>query len=56
MALNKLAIDYADGIVQGSATVDSELLEYAKASGKPFMEYPGDENFVEAYADFYKSL
>lgn len=56
VALNKLAIDYADGIIQASPNVDKDILEYAKSSGKPLMEYPGDENYVDAYAEFYRSL
>ncbi len=56
IALNKLAIDYADAIVQASAEISPELAEYAKASGKPFMAFPGEENYVDAYADFYASL
>lgn len=55
-SLNKLAIDYADGIILSSPTVDMELVEYAKSTGKPFMGYPGDENYVDAYAEFYRSL
>lgn len=53
--LNKLAIDYADAVIQSSENIDPELIEYAKASGKPFLPFPGDEN-VQAYADFYTSL
>lgn len=54
--LNRLAIDYADGIVQASAKIDPELKKYAKASGKPFLEYPGEDNYADSYAEFYKSL
>ena len=53
--LNKLAIDYADAITVSTADVPAELIEYAKASGKPVMDYPGDDNY-QAYIDFYKSL
>lgn len=53
--LNKIAIDYSDAIVQSSENVDPEVLEYAKASGKPFLEYPGENN-PDAYLEFYKSL
>lgn len=56
IALNKLAIDYSDGVVQASMSANEELVEYAKASGKPFMAYPGEENYVDAYAEFYKTL
>lgn len=53
--LNKLAIDHADAIVQSSETIAPELIDYAKASGKPFLEYPGQDN-IDAYYQFYQSL
>ena len=54
--LNKIAIDYADAIVQSSPDIDPELIEYAKNSGKPFLPYPGTENYAKAYLDCYLSL
>jgi starch synthase len=54
--LNKLAIDFSDAVVQASANVNPELVEYAKASGKTFMDFPGDDNFIDAYAQFYNAL
>ena len=56
-ALNKIAIDFADAIVQGSKNVNPELIEYAKASEKPFLPYAGplDES-APAYVEFYASL
>lgn len=54
--LCKFAIDYSDGIVQSSAEIDPELIEYAKASGKPFLSFPDEDNYVEAYNEFYQSL
>lgn len=56
ITLNKLAIKYADGVIQASPEVNTELVEYAKSLGKPFMEYPGSENYIDAYAQFYQSL
>lgn len=53
--INKIGIDYADAVVQAMEDVDPELIAYAKASGKPFLPYPGEENY-QAYADFYDSL
>ncbi len=54
--LCKLAIDHADAIVESSEGVAPELVEYAKASGKPFLPYPGEGTQVDAYNEFYKSL
>lgn len=56
VALNKLAIDYADAIVQASPNINPELEKYAKESGKPFLQYPGADDYVDAYAEFYNSL
>lgn len=55
ITLNKLAIDHADAIAVSSANVPQELIDYAKASGKPVLDYPGEGN-LEAYNDFYQSL
>ena len=56
ITLNKLAIKYADGIIQASQNVNEELIEFAKSLNKPFMEYPGEENYIDAYAQFYQTL
>lgn len=53
--LTKLAIAASDGIIQASEDVDAEIIEFAKKSGKPFLPFQ-NENYVQAYADFYKSL
>lgn len=55
IALSKLAIDASDGIIEAEEGVAPELIEYAKATGKPFLAYPGDD-YVQAYADFYQTV
>ena len=54
--LHKFAIDHSDAVVQASANMDKEVLEYIKSSEKPFMEYPGDEDYIDAYQDFYEQF
>ena len=54
--LHKFAIDHSDAVVQASADMDKEILEYIKSSEKPFMEYPGDEDYIDAYQDFYEQF
>ena len=54
--LGKLAIDYSDGIVEAGTEVNSTLMEYAKGKGLPIMNYPGSENYKEAYQQFYESI
>lgn len=59
-ALTKLAIDYADALVQSSPEVDSEIIEYAASSGKPFLRYnnelESEADMVPNIIDFYQQL
>ncbi len=55
-ALSRQAIDYADGVVAATADADPALIEYARAKGKPVMDFPGDENYADAYINFYNTL
>lgn len=52
----KFAIDYCDGVIQGSPKIEDELLDYIKASGKPFLEYHNEEEVSDACDAFYDSL
>tara|TARA_B100000767_G_scaffold50957_1_gene46274 strand:+ start:7751 stop:8584 length:834 start_codon:yes stop_codon:yes gene_type:complete len=54
--LHKHAIDYADAVVQASESIQEEVNEYIKLSEKPFMEYPGSEDYIDAYQDFYEQF
>ena len=55
-ALSRLAIHYAHGIVQGSAELRPELLEYIQERGTHFLPYPGKEFDAEVYNEFYKKI
>ncbi len=55
--LHRLAIDYADALVLASENIDPEITEYAKASGKPILEYiTNEDQLVKAHLDFYSQL
>jgi len=54
--LHKFAIDHSDAVVQASPNIDKEVLEYIKSSEKSFMEYPGAEDYIDAYQDFYEQF
>lgn len=64
VALGKLAIDYSDAVIESMPGAAPELVEYAKASGKPFLAYPGgagqepdtDKEYLIRYKEFYLSL
>lgn len=54
-ALARLAMDYADAITIGSDDVSPQLVEYARATGKPLLEYSADTT-PQQYMELYKSL
>jgi len=54
--LSKLAIDYADGIILGSKEIDSDVEKYLNSLDKPVLGYQGEEDYVDAYNEFYDNL
>jgi starch synthase len=56
VSLMKGAIDYADAVIQGSPEINEEVLAYAKASGKPMLDYQESEDYYVAYNVFYDKI
>lgn len=56
VSLIKGAIDNSDAIIQSSGKVNHEILEYAKVSGKPFLEFVDDEEYAVRYNKFYDEI
>ena len=40
----------------GSEDIDSGLNDYVSASGKLFLPYQGESNYVSAYSEFYDQV
>ena len=54
VALNKLAIDFADGVIQGSEQINPELSEYIAAKeDKHFLPYQPAETYMDEINKFY---
>ena len=54
VALSKLAIDFADGVIQGSEQINPELSEYIAAKeDKPFLPYQPAETYMDEINKFY---
>ncbi len=54
--LQKLAIDYSDGIVCVGDKVNSELVDYAKNKGVPYIDHPDEEKLCETYEGLYEKI
>ena len=55
ISLHKGAIQFADGLIQGSPTIDQNLMSAIEALKKPFIQTP-EEDFLQTYIDFYKTI
>ena len=55
-ALMKFAINYSDGVIQGSECIDEDVLDHIFQTGKPFLKHCCRETFVEKYDDFYSLI
>ena len=54
--LIKLAGTYSDGLIQGSASLPETVTQELKKTGKPILDYVGDEKYVEEFSVFYDSI
>ena len=51
-----MAINYSDGIISGSNKISSELQGFVEENKLPFLEYQGNENYIDAYTEFYSKI
>ncbi|MEE4198487.1 MAG: glycogen/starch synthase [Bacteroidales bacterium] len=54
--LSKLAIEMSDAAIIGSKTINSEVKSFIESSEKPFLEYQNEEDYIDAYSNFYDKI
>jgi starch synthase len=54
--LIKQGVEYADGIIQGSENLNPEVEKFIKKSGKPFLSYKNELEYMDAFNDFYDEM
>ena len=52
----KQSIEYADGIIQGSENINADLEKFIKKSGKPFLSFKNELEYMDAFNDFYDEM
>lgn len=52
----KLAINFSDGVIEGSEKVNDEVVKYVKENDVPLLGYQTPETYIEAYNDFYSKI
>ena len=56
-SLSKLAVDFSDGVIQGSANIHPNVKEYIqKEKTVPFLEYQSEETYIGAFNEFYDQI
>ncbi|MDR0834071.1 MAG: glycogen/starch synthase [Candidatus Symbiothrix sp.] len=55
-ALSKLAIDFSDGVIQGSSKIHGGLKDYADSKNVPFLEFQSVETYIDTFNEFYDQL
>jgi starch synthase len=54
--LNRIAIQYSDGIIKGSNKLNTEVDETISSCGKPTLEYQTEEEYLDSYNNFYDKI
>ena len=54
--LNKLAIDYSDGVVEAAQGINPDILKHVEDSGLPMLKYFDGEDFTDRYDEFYNQI
>lgn len=54
--ISKLAIQYADAVIQGSPKINSEITEFIESSGKLFLDYQPEHTYIDTYNEFYDKI
>ena len=54
--VNKLAFQYSDGIILNTPDISPDLKSFAAKTGKPILEYPNKEEYIDAYSDFFDQI
>lgn len=54
--LTKFGIQFADGVIAGSKGLNPEIQTLLKKVNKPFLGYQPEDNYIDAYSDFYEEV
>jgi len=52
----KLGIQYSDGVIKGSAKLNSDIEKYLKKADKPTLDFQSPEDYITAYDEFYEQV
>ena len=54
--LTRLALEMSDAAIVGSKEINKSVQKYIKTLKKPVLEYKAEDQYIEAYSDFYDEI
>jgi starch synthase len=54
--LTRLALDMSDAAIIGSSEINKSVQKYIKTIKKPVLEYKAEDEYINAYSDFYDAI
>lgn len=54
--LLKLSMNFSDGLIIGSESINSSVQQNAEQSGLPVLPFQSEETYIDAYSDFYDKI
>ncbi|KPK79097.1 MAG: glycogen synthase [Bacteroides sp. SM23_62_1] len=54
--LSRIALDMADATIIGSKEINKNISKYIKSIKKPVLEYKSEDEYINAYSDFYDQI
>lgn len=54
--VTKLGIQYSDAVIQGSKVVEDSISDHIKKTGKPYLDYQNEDEYIDAFSEFYDKL
>lgn len=56
LSVSKLAVKHSDAVIIGSESINEELDAYLKTINKPVLPFRDEEQYIDAYNDFYDEI
>ena len=56
VSLTNLAIQYSDGVIQGSSSINERISNYIKEENKTFLPYQSEDSYIDVYNEFYDKI
>jgi starch synthase len=54
--LTRIALDMSDAAIIGSTEINKSVQKYIKTIKKPVLDYKAEEEYIDAYSDFYDEI